>query len=69
MAKKIDIADALRQMEVGETREFKKPTVVAVAVTKFGPDEFRCCGDLPTSYPNTVRLLRGQGLEEVADWK
>jgi hypothetical protein len=57
-----DIAADLRRMQIGETREFRKPTVVAVAVTKYGQDEFRVNGDLPTSYPNTVRLLRSLGL-------
>jgi hypothetical protein len=56
-------------MDIGETRTFREPTVAAFDVTKYGKDEFRVCGDLPTSFPNSVRLLRRAGIEYADDWK
>jgi hypothetical protein len=56
------VPNLLRAMQVGETREFRNPTVVAATVTKYGEDEFRVNAGLPTSYPNTVRLLRNLGV-------
>lgn len=62
---KREVTEVLREMQVGETRQFDNARAKFVDVKKFGPDEFRVCGDLPTSYPNTVRLLRSLGIEEV----
>ena len=55
---RVDIADALRSMAPGETRGFAEGTPRYGVVEKKGADEFRVSGSLPTSYPNTVRLLR-----------
>lgn len=63
-ANRLDIADVLRAMAAGETRAFPHPTA-AVSVTKYGKDEFRVNGGLPTSYPNTVRLVRSLGIESA----
>jgi hypothetical protein len=46
------IADALRAMKVGESREFG-----TVTVKKCGPHQFRVDGSLPVSFPNAVRML------------
>lgn len=56
-----DIADVLRAMRDGEVRDFERN----LTVRRVGKDEFRVCGDLPTSYPNTVRLLRSMGLSQA----
>lgn len=58
------VADVLRGMAAGETKELRSEKSQAVVV-KFGEDEFRVGSGLPTSFPNTVRLLRAVGLEDI----
>lgn len=64
-APKRDIAELLCEMRSGEARDYKTRSGVPVSVAKYGKDEFRVNGDLATSYPNTVRLLRSLGIEEA----
>jgi hypothetical protein len=67
MREEIDIAEALRLMPTGDWKVFRAPgNHYGYVVDKKGDDEFRVDGQLPTSYPNTVRLLRSKGIEAVA---